>query len=300
MKKTFKYLLALTLASLSCNFAYSQGEAAMPFLRFDRDPAAAALAGTGKSDYNPALIPFEDYKISAGISYMNWAPSAAKTSDINAAVSYKAGAKFGISAHFASDSGEPYDLTDDGGAVTGTFRPRNTVAGIGFGLAFGKTLSAGVNLRYASQSLSSSDTYKAFCSDIFLHWQKDALFVEGSVRSIGTPVKTSDGKKYPLPASAVVAAGYGLSLGKSALDFGANAEYFFKGGPAAAVGVQYSFKDMIFARGGFHYGSKAAVLPTYASLGAGFKYKFIGIDLAWLTANKDLGNTLCLGLSLEF
>ena len=69
---------------------------------------------------------------------------------------------------------------------------------------------------------------------------------------------------------------------------------------AQALGAQYGWNDMVFARAGFHLGTGKAPLPTYASVGLGVKFVGVHLDVSYLLASKVLGNTLCVGIGYAF
>lgn len=307
MRKNVKTYILVAVLALSCYAAAAQ--TALPFLRIDRNPVSSGMAAAGKASLsspawaafgNSAVIPFAPGKVNAGLSYESWAPAGAKTSNIDAGVSFKAGEKFGLSLGFASGTGAAFTRTDDAGNITGEVSPRDLIVGGGFGLKFGGNFGAGANVRFASQSFDANK-YSAVCADVFVLYRKDALGVSAGVSSLGTSVKGSSGEAYPLPASATVAADYTAAIAPgNELEAALDIDYFLAGGLAAALGLQYSYNDMVFVRAGYHYGGEGSVLPSYASLGAGFKYKFARLDVAWLTANEVIGNTLCVGLGLSF
>ena len=68
----------------------------------------------------------------------------------------------------------------------------------------------------------------------------------------------------------------------------------------AAAGVQYSFRDMVFARAGYHYGADKAVLPSFASAGLGVKFFGVELNVAYLFASDALGGTMTFGLGYSF
>ena len=68
----------------------------------------------------------------------------------------------------------------------------------------------------------------------------------------------------------------------------------------AAFGVEYGIADIVFVRGGFHYGDNAKGIPTYASLGLGVQFAGVHLDAAYLTASKTLRNSLQISLGYAF
>jgi len=57
---------------------------------------------------------------------------------------------------------------------------------------------------------------------------------------------------------------------------------------------------MVFVRAGYHLGTDKAPLPSFATVGAGFKYAGFSLNVAYLTANNIIGNTLTFGLGVSF
>ena len=83
-----------------------------------------------------------------------------------------------------------------------------------------------------------------------------------------------------------------------------DADYYFALGFAAALGVEYSYADMAFVRAGYNMGGEA-VLPSFASIGAGVKFAGVELNLAYLLGFSTLHsvaakNTLSIGLGYSF
>ena len=81
---------------------------------------------------------------------------------------------------------------------------------------------------------------------------------------------------------------HGLSVAMDAIN---PIDYTVHGG----LGVEYSWNEMLFARGGLRWGHDTAGL----SLGAGAKWKIISVDAAYVNYGI-LEETLQFGISLEF
>lgn len=67
-----------------------------------------------------------------------------------------------------------------------------------------------------------------------------------------------------------------------------------------SAGAQYSFKNMLFARAGYHFGTKEAVLPSFATVGLGVRFFGVSLDFAYLTGNDVIGNSMTFGLGYRF
>lgn len=291
--------ILFTIAILAAFAPLAAAQGAMPFLRIDRNPATAAMGGAQvtSSLYNPAAVPFNGSDVA--FSFQSWAPSGAKATQFNLLGGVSLGEKLGITVLAAYQMGESYTTLDQSGNIGAEFRPSDLVAGIGAGYAITDNLSAGVNLKMARTSVASNASYNAFAADVYVMYVTGGLKVSGGVSSLGTKV-TSGSKSYALPASATVGAGYDLAFGSSAVKLAADFDYFFSGGLGLALGGQYGWNDMVFARAGYHLGTGKAPVPSYLSLGAGAKFANVHVDLCWLTASPALGNTLAIGVGYCF
>jgi hypothetical protein len=65
------------------------------------------------------------------------------------------------------------------------------------------------------------------------------------------------------------------------------------------LGVEYSYINQFFVRGGYFHDSKRKGNRRYLTFGAGLKYSFLGLDVAYyfpFTANDPLANTIRISL----
>lgn len=307
MKNTNILVLA-TACLLSAGVASAQ--TAMPSLRIEQDPVAAGMGFTGLASTtgtawsalrNSSVIPLSEKKMDFGFSYQSWAPSGAKDSNMAFGAAFKAGERFGVSLAGTLQNGEEYNVTDATGNASGTFKPSTISAGLGFGVKIIDNLSAGVNVRFASQKLTKDDSYTAFCGDVFVSYRFSDFNLTAGAASLGSKVKGADGNSYSLPASARVGVDWTKAFAEAhALKLGADFDYFFCGSVTAAAGVQYSFRNMVFARAGYHYGADKAVLPSFASAGLGVKFFGVELNAAYLFASDALGGTMTFGLGYSF
>ena len=286
------------------------GSLALPSLGICRDAAAAGMgfagrASTSATTYsafsNSAMIPFADRDLSAGLSFQGWAPGGEKSTNIALGSAFTLGDRFAISVGAALQNGAEYEIYDQTGTLRGTDRTRDMIFGLGFGYRFLDNLSAGVNLKYAGQTLAEDASLSAFAADVFLAYCSGGLSVTAGVSSVGTSVSSASGDSFSIPSSAAVGLGYDLDFaGKHGVNFLLDADYYFNGGIAAALGAEYSFNDMIFARAGYHYGTSKAILPSFVTVGLGARFVGIDINFAYLTGNDLIGNTLTVGLGYSF
>lgn len=281
-----------TIAIVLCSWAWllPAQNTAMLFLPVNRDAATVGGTQALSSLYNPAAIPFTGSDVQ--LSYQRWAPSVAKANHINLLSGIRIGKRLGLGLTAGYQMGEDFPVGD------GTFfMPSELLVGLGAGFAFTDFLSLGVNAKYARQGLTKEVAYQAFVADAFLLFKWSGFQATAGVASLGTPVKAASGGSYALPSSAKMGAGYGFGFG---LSLQADADIYFAGGFALAGGVQYGWKDTLFARAGYHYGSAAAPVPSYLALGLGVKAVGIHLDVSYLTASRALGNSFTIGVGYAF
>lgn len=307
MHKTVLIVSLVAFSSFPC--LAEDKESAMPFLGINRDPVTGAMGGaslawTGSAAWssfsNAAVLPFSETALNVGLSCQNWAPNGTGTSSINFGGSCKVGGRMGFSLGLAGQKGDEYDVFDGGGNAKGKFSPNDFLLNAGAGFRIAARLGMGLNVRYARQRISETDQYSAFCGDLFLFCKMSDLGLTAGLSNVGPSIKSGE-ESYPLPAAANAGCSWHKSfLEKHAAVANADFRYFFQGGLSAALGTQYAFKDLVFVRAGYHLGGGKSVLPSFASFGAGVKFAGLHLDIAWLTANKYLGNSLTVGLGYSF
>ncbi len=306
----FKTLAALLGCVLATGSLRAQDGVGFPFIRIDRDPVSAGMgfagaASTEETAYssfrNSSVIPFSERKATVGVSGQSWAPDGVKSTNVNFGTAFKVSDRIGFSLGAAYQMGEEYAVFNTSGDSKGTYKPSDLVIGAGTGFRILNNLSFGADFRYARQSLSVDDSFSAFNADAFLTYHSSDLNVTAGVSSYGSSLKSASGESYSLPTSATVGAEWAKALSDNhGVRLAADADYFFSGAVTAAAGAQYSFKNMFFLRGGYHFGTNDAVLPSFATVGLGVRFFGVSLDLAYLTANDILGNTLTVGLGCRF
>ncbi len=310
MRLNMNILAAALGCLLPVCHASAQSSEALPFVRIVRDPVsagmgfagAAAVSGAAYSSFrNSSVIPFSAERVSLGVSGQSWAPDGEKSSDLNLGAAFRTGERFGFSVGGAFQAGEEYTLTDGTGNAGGTFRPTETVVNAGVGFLILDNLSAGANVRHASQRLSEDDSWSVVAADIFLTCRFDGLNVTAGVSSLGSSLESVSEDSFSLPTSATIGADWWKALSEAhAFRLAADADYFFSGSVTAAAGAEYSFRDMLRARAGYHFGTSDAVLPSFATVGFGVRLLGVSLDFAYLTANDALEGTLTFALGCRF
>lgn len=300
MKKIILSFFAV-LMSVSL-FAGEPGSEALGFARIDYNPASAGMAGAGIASAsniafaaynNIAMVPWSGKTMDISAAYNLWAPGMAKGNSI----SLGGAGRIGNLAVAAAGTYNMYPAVDKN-------KPGDMMFGAGVSYRIKNILSVGVNAKYANQRLTPNYTMGAFMADIFLAGQWNGVSASVGVANVGGKAslkkdKKAQKEKYDIPMSLRFGAGYAKAFGKNAIEAQADADYYFSGAFSAAIGAQYAFDDMVFVRAGYRYGGKA-VVPSYATLGLGFKFKGVKIDAYYMLANQALKNTFGVSLGYAF
>lgn len=290
--------------------AASGGTEAMGFVKVVRNPAAAGRGFAGSADpsapawasfRNPAVLPFSERRNDLALVYQNWAPGGAGSADFTVAYGRKFGERTGLSVGVVSLTGGKISLYNANGSFCGDFTPSDLQVNAGFGLGLGRLFAVGVNAKCLRKKVAEETAYTAFAADIFGQCRLEGLSLALGVSNIGTLVKGAHGGSFRLPASLALAADYRLAFADchqfaADLDF----DWFFSGNAGLAAGLEYGFREMLFVRGGYHFGTSEAVLPSFASAGLGVQVFGFRFDIACLFANEYLARTLTLGLGYSF
>lgn len=280
----------------------------LPSLVLSQDPAAVSkgMAGVASDasafalQNNVAAISLSDNSLDAQVGFGLWQPSYANLMTFGGAAVYRMG-KLGVGLDFKklkmpsyrSVSGSGADLRD------GEFTPGEMNLSAGASYAFIDCLSAGLTLRFANSKLAEEAEAAVFGADVAVYFKKHGISAGLSVNNIGSKVKYSD-TSYSQPMMAKLGAGYDLGLGSSSLAFAAEADVIFAGGVMAGLGCEYSFKEMVFARAGYHYGNSVNAVPSYASAGLGLKIFGAQLNFAYLFGSAVLSNSMNVSVGYSF
>lgn len=279
------------------------------YSRCDRNPVTAAMAGASLTNTevlswsalsNPSAALFSSQAGEISGSWQSWAPNSAATSAYSFSAGYNGGRfLFSIAGTYSSD--KPYDVIASDGLAKGTFTPNGLYAGLGLAFKIVEKLSLGVNVKYLSSTLSENTSYQGFGAGLMLTYHQDCLTAAAGIQDIGPQVKGRGDSAYSLPTSAAASVSYSMPLEQAhALHLEVDGHYYLSGGFSAALAAQYSFKNLLFARAGYHLASGAAPIAPHASVGLGLRLKALELDFAYLTANQYIGSSMVAGLSISF
>ena len=323
-KMKMESLLPRKLISLTCVALVAMSHAvsaqntsavnatAFDFLNRNICPASSGRAGTDLafSDpssltifSNPASLAFSEKELDAAVAYSLWQPDRLKTNVYDAGLTFRPYDKLGVAAAVSYGIGESYDKYTSTGVPDGTFTPKEIVAGFSLSYKPLSYISFGVNMKYASTALTQKDSHKAFAADAFALADVSGIRIAAGVRNIGGKIKSSEGSSFSLPASVSAGVAYRfVNTEQHHIEAGADADIFIDGGASASVGVEYSYRNAAFARLGYNYASDKAPVPSFASVGIGFRIRSVRIDASYILPEKESPqkNTFSAGVGIWF
>ena len=241
-------ILTLVLAATAVN--------AQSFSSFILSGRADNLAMGDISFQTPDLAA---HRVDAAVSFGKWAPQQLNFSALQAGGFLALSEGFGLRLDFRTNRSPEFTQID-----------------------LGDNLFIDVNGKYFSTDLAGNNA-SAFGGDVAFHYVKNGLTLGLKGADLGT--KYSFGENaYALPMRVLAGGSYCMApADKHAITLAADLGYILPKeykAFTAAVGAEYAFNQMIFARAGYHFSS--AVAPRFASFGLGFAFKGIGLDAAYL------------------
>lgn len=278
-------------------------------IAYGTSSAAKGFAGTASTSEtawaaftNAASVPLSDKTFDSEFIYQQWAPDLSQSDCFGVAASYKLLGKIGISIAGVMRTGE--DITgamDENGAPMADFTPKDYIIGLGVGYKFLDLLSVGVNVGYQQRKLYVNENLNAISFNAFVMAKAFGGSATLGVSNVGSQL--SSGDKYDLPTSITLGIEYGYDFLKHHnvtvdVDF----DYFIgdDSGVTLAGGLEYSFRKIVYVRGGYHYGTDDAFLPSFATLGLGVRFLGIKLSGAYLVGSDYLDGTMTIGLGYQF
>lgn len=262
----------------------------------------AGHAGAYSLENNVAGMSFMNGRMAAAASFVLWQPSYGNDKVIGASAAVKATKRLAFGAAFKYFAQPSYEITTDSGTASrdGSFRPTEFNVTVGGSFAVTSYLSVGLAARMLHSSLAMNVSTNVFGADLGIYFKMKGLSAGVSVNNLGTKAKFGN-NSYVQPMMAKLGVGYTRAFGKHALSATAETDILFAGAVMAGAGIEYSFRDLLFVRGGYHYGAPhKAVVPSYGSAGLGVKIFGISLDAAYLFASQVLKNSFALSVGYAF
>lgn len=307
-----KLLLTLAVALSAPLLAFSQEGPAGQFLELSPDARALSVGGASltmePSSYaiweGGAASAFSAKTLSVSATYGLWQPKGAGASVIAVAGYGKLSRKLSLNVGFKYMLEKGYDQTDINGSYLGSFTPKEFNVSAGVGYRFIPCLSAGLSLTYLRSDLGGPEVANGVGVDVSVLYKWRGLKASLQASNLGSKLNYGGSQKYSLPSKLMLGVGYtlGKEQAKNHVDFMAQGGMYFKGASGfGSVGVQYRLKEVFRLAAGYNY-SSSDVLPSFASVGAGFCVAGVSFDLSYLIGSGDnlASNTLMFNIGYTF
>ncbi len=270
------------------------------------DATSMAMGGSSMASSAPytifnniSLLPFHKDDAGAGLSLTDWGTPG--WMNYSAATSMMVGGRFGFGIGASYGSGAEYDIISGNGAPSGTFKPAGMKAGAGATFLITDGISAGASLFFLNEELAAGQSYSTMAADLAVTASvSDGLRLSAGAKAIGGKVKSADGDSFNIPSSIFAGALWCAGLGESGtVEAAGDFNYFLDGGIKAALGGQYTWKDMISIRAGFNTSGSNA--QSFMTAGAGIRFMGAALDLAYMKGLTSLkSSNIIVGLSYVF
>ena len=184
---------------------------------------------------------------------------------------------------------------------------------VGVGVRIIDGLSVGANLKYIGSVLWSKDmlpdakTASAFGADISIMYQIKGVNISLGVTNLGSKLKYGTTDIFTannLASAARLGVGYNAKLAqKHDLNVSLEGDCLFSGEFVGGAGLEYVFNDMVYVRGGYHYGETTNVVQSYGAVGIGLRFAGVNIDGTYMiptASNSPMKNTFAISLGYSF
>ena len=297
------------------------------FMRNPAESRTMSLAGAGVVSLddvsvldNAALSPFSQNRFSAGVSCQSWMKDVSG----GGISSYSMSARYSLSKAGTFYLGvrslkmTPFEQTDDyGNVIDDSSSPLDMAFEAGYAYRFCCDFSAALTARYLRLDPGYGDAANAVSFDAGLAWRHifkgvmEDIAAIAQLKNFGTSPDYGSGRR-SLPWLVNAGASAGLLAGKhNRFRAGASLDISVaptcgslspSRGVSASFGAEYSYRRMVYARGGYHLGDKSAGEQRWASVGLGFRFWHMTLDAALILtpSSSPLHDTASGTLSIWF
>lgn len=269
---------------------------------------------------NAALSPFSLNRFSAGVSCRSWMRnvSGGGMPSYSMSARYTSGKAGTFYLGMRSLKMTPFEQTDDyGNVIDDSSSPLDMAFEAGYAYRFCRDFSAALTARYLRLYPGYGNAANAVSFDAGLAWRHDFSGVLEDVAAIaqlknfGTSPDYGSGRR-SLPWLVNAGASAGLLAGRhNRFRAGASLDISVaptcgslspSRGVSASFGAEYSFRRMVYARGGYHLGNQSAGEQRWGSVGLGFRFWHMTLDAALILtpSSSPLHDTASGTLSIWF
>lgn len=284
MRKIFSIVILTAL----CAAANAQS---VPFIIRNTDARSFAMASVGTENLAAGnALSGKKLDVEASYDYISPDYSSPGMIGFNG---YGNIGKFSVGLTGRFNLGKEYEIMGDVAQSLGVFQPFEYSVGASLAYAISKKFALGAKASYISSKLIE-DPSTAFGIDLSAAYKANGLKAELAIRNLGSKITYGE-YSYKLPALAALGVSYNIG------GFTAQAEagYMFAGSFMAGVGAEYTVKDIVSFRAGYHYGESGYV-PSFASLGLGLNIFGAKLNFTYVPIYGSKGSALMGGIGYSF
>lgn len=330
MKPIRRIDIILIACGTAFSFIASVSASAQETGTFMRNPAESrtmSLAGAGVVSLddvsvldNAALSPFSLNRFSAGVSCQSWMKNVSgggmPSYSMSARYSLRKAGTFYLGMRSLKMT--PFEQTDDyGNVIDDSSSPLDMAFEAGYAYRFCRDFSAALTARFLRLDPGCGDAANAVSFDAGLAWRHkfsgvlEDVAAIAQLKNFGTSPDYGSGRR-SLPWLVNAGASAGLLAGKhNRFRAGASLDISVaptcgslspSRGVSASFGAEYSYRRMVYARGGYHLGNISAGEQRWASVGLGFRFWHMTLDAALILtpSSSPLHDTASGTLSIWF
>lgn len=267
----------------------------MPTNAYDASLANTTSACENSVISNPSLIPFVDSSIILSHAvYMQ--DMRYSVGDINIPINEFAGLNFSFCFLNIGTMDKVIEYNNSY-IENGSFSANNKVFNISYGTMLGNSFSAGISIKYISETIDDT-SYSGFAANLSgLYFLSQTTYFNIGLNNLGPSVKG-----YSLPTNIYCSlTGY---LNKTTVGIIQVDDYYNDEIIEIKIATEKIFNDIFLVRLGYiipdkNYSGSNNIFLTNLTLGAGLKFKDFFVDYAWLPKG-DFGNINMFTIRLNF
>ncbi|MGL5683346.1 MAG: PorV/PorQ family protein [Marinifilaceae bacterium] len=249
-----------------------------------------------------------DHRGSAGVSWMPWMPNLMSGMGIySAAGNFRVASKHGVAFGYRGFYMPQFPITNMDGVVLRQEKPRDFTIDAGYCYAITPRLIIGLNAHFISSKIAeyaAMSRANAFAIDIDLLFHASNWTVGLAMKNWGTQLRYSNVNS-DLPSALQLSATRNyvfcrkhMLKGNVGIQYRVQPQQF--SGIEGGAGLEYSYKELLFFRGGYHFGQEDKTSPCYGTLGAGINIKMIQLDAGYIIAKNSnpMHKSYCFSMTL--
>ncbi len=252
------------------------------------------------TDGNAASLLFTDNKVLLSGGFTSWMPTLTTSTLFSGSGFYRVSDKVGVAINYCHNLNKELTIVDGDGLPIGLSKPTHLFGGVSAQYLILPNLSAAVGVNYLRgvYNIDALSPVGGVVGDLSLFYRSTFADVGMRLKSLGT---ISDGSSLPTTLSLGASRRFEIAENHTLLPALDIALQFENSAFQLGAGLEYSFKEMIYLMGGYHWGDKELVTPPYASVGLGLAISVVKVEGAYFIVDSasPLSNSFTISLKLQ-